>query len=348
MMMEDFDLENPLGLHLINHHHHHQISSLFDIESDHMPPHDYLQNLQISEADNNVHDSVRHEAVSLIMTHFSFRFTPPYLSYLAITYLDRFLSAQGIPERKPWLSRILAISCVSLALKMMGGTSSSDLSSSSSSSSVDMQNDDEGGGGGGGGGEIIFERKSIHRMELLILGVLKWRMRSVTPFSFINFFVSLFKFRDPPLTQALKARANHIILKLQADVSLLEYKPSIMAASSLLSACHTLFPLQFACFKKAISNCSNVDQDELVRCHDLVEEIVMEEYECIMDNRVCRSSITAVNVLDRKWSSSSSGDTTTLLGVGGGDEIISITTTPAPATETLRESKRRKTDCRRR
>ena len=56
-------------------------------------------------------------------------------------------------------------------------------------------------------------------MELLILDALKWRMRSITPFSFIHFFVSFFEVQDPPLTQALTARATEIIFKSQCGTS---------------------------------------------------------------------------------------------------------------------------------
>ncbi|XP_047306766.1 putative cyclin-D6-1 [Impatiens glandulifera] len=290
--MEEFDIENPLSLHLND-----QISSLFEIESDHIPSHNYSQILKTT--------SVRRESISLI-SHYCSNFTP-YLSYLAITYLDRFLSNQGIPESKPWVSRILAVSCVSLALKMR----------KTESSAIDIQNDN--------GGGVIFDTETIHRMELLILGVLKWRMRSITPFSFINFFISFFKLMDPSFTQSLKTRANDIIMKAQKnDMNYtLEYKPSIMAASALLSSCHELFPLQFSCFKNAISNCSYVNQEELYRCFDLVKEIAMEEYECVMD-RVCRSRLTPVNVLDEQWWSLSSSDEMTVIvgGDGGGSETV--------------------------
>lgn len=36
--------------------------------------------------------------------------------------------------------------------------------------------------------KYIFEAKTIQRMELLVLSVLDWRLRSVTPFSFLSFF----------------------------------------------------------------------------------------------------------------------------------------------------------------
>ena len=62
------------------------------------------------------------------------------------------------------------------------------------------------------GESFIFDMQTINRMELLILGALDWQIRSITPFSFIHFFISFFEHKDPPLTQALKYRA--ILLKV--------------------------------------------------------------------------------------------------------------------------------------
>lgn len=36
--------------------------------------------------------------------------------------------------------------------------------------------------------KFVFEPKTIQKMELLVLGVLNWRLRLVTPFTFISFF----------------------------------------------------------------------------------------------------------------------------------------------------------------
>lgn len=58
-----------------------------------------------------------------------------------------------------------------------------------------------------------FDMQTINRMELLILDALDWRMRSITPFSFVHFFISSFELKDPPLTQALKDRATQIIFQ---------------------------------------------------------------------------------------------------------------------------------------
>ncbi|KAG5596993.1 hypothetical protein H5410_038225 [Solanum commersonii] len=152
-------------------------------------------------------------------------------------------------------------------------------------------------------GGTIFDIETIKRMELLILGGLKWRMRSITAFAFINFFVSLFKFKDLPLQQALKARATEIIFTAQNEIKILQFKPSIISASALLSASHELFPLQFSCYKTTILNCSYVQKDDLLSCYDVIQEIAKKEYESILE--MVSSTSTPVNVLDvqMSWSS---------------------------------------------
>ncbi|XWS54267.1 hypothetical protein CRYUN_Cryun10bG0076100 [Craigia yunnanensis] len=275
----EFDLENPLAN--FNYFCPGSIPSLILVESDHMPTENYLKTLKARDLDI----SVRRKAISSI-SQFSFKFGS-FLSYLAINYLDRFLSSQGIPQPKTWVLRLLAISCVSLAAKMKKTEFS--------------LNDFQGDGG------FIFDAQTIERMEYLILGALKWRMRSITPFSFISFFISFFKLKDPPLRQALKARAVEIIFNAQIDIKLLEFKPSVIAASALLSASHELFPLQFPCFIKAISSCSYVNKENLLKCYNSMQGIAKEGYESVFD--MVSSSNTPSNVLDQHFSSSESETT---------------------------------------
>lgn len=37
----------------------------------------------------------------------------------------------------------------------------------------------------------LFEPKTIQRMELLVLATLNWRLRSVTPFDYLHYFISM-------------------------------------------------------------------------------------------------------------------------------------------------------------
>lgn len=265
----EFDLENPLkSLVELNFD---ALPSLFQAESDHMPTENYIRNLMSEVSDFNL----RREVISIIL-QFNYDFEPV-LCYLAINYLDRFLSSQGMPQSKPWIIRLLAVSCVSLAAKMK----------ETEFSMADLQ--PEGG--------LIFDAVTIQRMEVLILGALNWRMRSITPFSFIPFFISLFKIKDPQLIQALKARATEIILKAQTEIKILEFRPSIVAASALLSASHELFPMQIQSFKRNISKCSCVNSETLMSCYSIINDIAIGGY--ISVSGVAGSSETPVNVLDR-------------------------------------------------
>jgi beta-lactamase class D len=56
----------------------------------------------------------------------------------------------------------------------------------------------------------IFDAQAISKMELLILNALDC-MRSMTPFPFLDIFLSLFGLKDPPFIQALKCRTSKII-----------------------------------------------------------------------------------------------------------------------------------------
>ncbi|KAK9924655.1 hypothetical protein M0R45_033009 [Rubus argutus] len=281
----EFDLENPLT---ISHDiHSDSITSLFPIESDHMPSENYFQTLQAGNFDI----SVRREAMASISQICCN--SDNLLSYLAVNYLDRFLSCQGKLQPKPWIIKLLAISCVSLAAKMK----------KTDFSLLDFQSD----------GGIIFDTRTIERMEFLILGALKWRMRSITPFSFIPFFISLFKLEDPPLKQALKARATEIIFKAQNDMKLWVFKPSIIAASALLSASHELFPMQCPCFKKALSNCSHVNKGTLLQCYNCMQDSVVDGYDSVLE--VVSSSVTPANVLDHTFSSSAESGRTTVTSI---------------------------------
>lgn len=55
-------------------------------------------------------------------------------------------------------------------------------------------------------------------MEAVVLGALQWRMRSITPFSFIPYFTNLFNLDDQSLRKVLKDRASEIIFKSQNGI----------------------------------------------------------------------------------------------------------------------------------
>lgn len=119
----DFDLENPLSDLLDDHAD--SVASLFLIESDHMPSQNYFLTLQ----DGDFDISVRREAIAsvsqvqsfclfficfcgenlssifsvILNLCFFFQFScnfDPLVSYLAVNYIDRFLSRHGMLVNK--------------------------------------------------------------------------------------------------------------------------------------------------------------------------------------------------------------------------------------------------------
>ncbi|KAK8521208.1 hypothetical protein V6N13_077323 [Hibiscus sabdariffa] len=119
-----------------------------------------------------------------------------------------------------------------------------------------------------GDGGLVFDAPTIQRAEYLILGALKWS---------------------------------------KSSLKLVEFKPSIIAASALLSASHQHFPLQFPCFRKAISGCSYVNKENMLKCYDSIQEIRGLEEEDDRSMFDTDSSFSwSVNVLEQHLSSSES------------------------------------------
>ncbi|URE37431.1 Cyclin, N-terminal domain [Musa troglodytarum] len=213
------------------------ISALFAAEADH-----------IVSTVGAIDPSARRDAVSLVL-QFDCNLDP-FVACLAINYIDRYLSKREIPIEKPWIVRLLSISCLSLASKMK----------ETCKPLADFLREKD----------FVFDAQTIRRMELLVLEALDWRMRSITPFSFLRFFTSFFSPAQPPLLQALQAQATQILLKTQngnhAEMKVLEFKPSVVAASALLSAAYEFFPVQFPAFRSAVASCEFVNEEELREC----------------------------------------------------------------------------------
>ncbi|XP_022724114.1 putative cyclin-D6-1 [Durio zibethinus] len=270
--MEHFDLEDPFTS--LKENQSDTISALFSSESDHMPSQNCFQCLKTRD----FYVSLRQEAISLILQAQHSCNLDPFTPYLAVNYMDRFISRQEIPQGNPWVLRLLVIACISLAAKMK------EIHFSSSN----FQREEG----------FIFDAPAIQRMELLILDALNWRMRSITPFSFIRFFISLLELKDPPLTQALKERATNIILQARNEINLLEFKPSIIAASALLLASHELFPLQFPSFETSILSCEYVNKENLLKCFNVMQEMVINEIsKAIVDTVSSSSTSSLIRVL---------------------------------------------------
>ncbi|XP_062190588.1 cyclin-D6-1-like isoform X2 [Phragmites australis] len=226
----------------------------------------------------------------------------PRVAYLALNYVDRFLSKRQLPfEQQPWVPRLLAISCLSLAAKMQR---------IAAFSIADIQRDEE----------FIFDAATVQRMERVVLGALEWRARSVTPLAFLGFFLSACypPPRHPPqVVAAVKARAVDLLLRAQPEVKMAEFSPSVAAAATLLAATGEVAAANLPAFQAVVAACPFVNSEKLRECGEVIAAVCG-----VGPGRAAASDDTPVTVLGHNRSASSASESDWTVGSvanGGGD-----------------------------
>ncbi|XP_040382056.1 cyclin-D6-1-like isoform X2 [Oryza brachyantha] len=220
----EFDLENPFTSPADE-----PIASLLDAEGHHSP--------SVSAASS----AARREAAAFIseVRYDGELNVQPRVAYLALNYVDRFLSKRQLAGdgHNPWAPRLLAISCLSLAAKMQRAAAIS---------VADIQR-----------GDPMFGEATIRRMERMVLDALEWRARSVTPLAFLGFFLSSCfpQPRHQPLVDAIKARAVDLLLRVQPEVKMAEFSPSVAAAAALLTAAGEVAGAHLPAFQAGVAAC---------------------------------------------------------------------------------------------
>ncbi|XP_050129496.1 cyclin-D1-1-like [Malus sylvestris] len=241
------------------------IAEFIEGERHFVPGIDYLSRLHSQSLDV----TARADSVAWILKVQSYYGFQPLTAYLSVNYLDRFLYSRRLPQANGWPMQLLNVACLSLAAKMEEPLVPSLL---------DLQVE---------GAKFIFEPRTIRRMELLVLSVLDWRLRSITPFSFIAFFACKL---DPTATFIgfLISRATDIILSNIQDSSFLEYWPSCIAAAAILSAADEMPNLSLENPEHAESWCDGLSKEKIIGCYRLMQDLVVQN---------CRNKKSSPNVL---------------------------------------------------
>lgn len=78
----------------------------------------------------------------------------------------------GLQQGKGWPMQLLSVACLALAAKM---------EEISVPFLLDLQIVEP---------RFLFKPKTVQRMELMVLTVLNWRLRQITPFDFLHYFIS--------------------------------------------------------------------------------------------------------------------------------------------------------------
>uniref|UniRef100_A0ACD5YG26 Uncharacterized protein n=1 Tax=Avena sativa TaxID=4498 RepID=A0ACD5YG26_AVESA len=228
------------------------VAELIGGESDYSPRSDYPDRLRsrcIDPAD-------RADSVAWILKVQEYYGFLPLTAYLAVNYMDRFLSLHRLPQEDGWAMQLLAVTCLSLAAKMEETLVPSLLDLQIESST-----------------RYMFEPRTILRMELLVLTALNWRLRSVTPFTFIDFFACKVDPRGKHM-RYLIVRATQIILAATHDIEFLDHCPSSMAAAAVLCATAETPSLALVNPRLAVSWCIGLAEEGVRSCYKLMQQLV--------------------------------------------------------------------------
>ncbi|KAH6773141.1 hypothetical protein C2S52_003999 [Perilla frutescens var. hirtella] len=225
------------------------IARILDSEPHHMPHPDYIRLCQ----NRSIHLTSRQDSINSILkvhAHFEFK---PVTAFLSINYFDRFLAAHTLPETG-WPFQLLSMACISLAAKM---------EELHVPWLLDLQMLER---------AFVFEPRTIQRMELLVLATLKWRLRSVTPFDYLHYFISVLpsSAAASDFVSTLHSVASDIILNTTRVIDFMRFPPSVIAAAAVISAAGTAGADLPDTLDERINR-------EMVRsCHQLMEEYLLD------------------------------------------------------------------------
>jgi cyclin D1/2/4 len=229
------------------------IAGLLEDERKYLPKIEYIQRydtepLEVSAREKSV------QWILKVQRYFGFQ---PMTAYLAVSYLDRFLSTRGLQADTSggWPMQLLSVACLSLATKL-------EETAVPLLSQLQLVED----------ASLMFESVSIERMEVLILRTLDWRLRSVTPFHYIEIFAHKLDSAGY-CTDFLIARATDLISSNLKDASFLEYWPSCIAAAAILYVARDVPRLSFANVEHAQSWSDALDNDKILDCYQLTEQV---------------------------------------------------------------------------
>ncbi|KAL1539376.1 cyclin-D1-1-like isoform X1 [Salvia divinorum] len=207
--------------------------------------------------DQPIDASVRAEFVSWILKVQRYYGFQSLTAYLSVSYFDRFVCCHKLPKMSGWPLQLLSVACLSLAAKMEEPLVPSLL---------DLQVEDP---------KFSFEPRTIQRMELLVLSVLDWRLRSISPFCYLPFFALKI---DPSgtYTDFLATRAKEIIFSTIQETSFLGCRPSCIAVATMLCAANDLPLFSLITAQQAESWCDGLHKDEIMSCHQLIRQDVFK------------------------------------------------------------------------
>ncbi|KAK3016526.1 hypothetical protein RJ639_006849 [Escallonia herrerae] len=207
-----------------------------------------------SEMSKRLPKHARLDAINWVLNTRAFFGFHSRTAYLSLIYFDRFLSRRSIDNGNAWAIQLLSVACFSLAAKM-------EECNAPALSQYHVN-------------EYNFEGNVIQKMELLVLNTLDWKMGPVTPFAYLHYFIA--KFCGDTSPKELVSRAYELILAITKEINLMDHSPSVIAAASVLAACHGQLTREAMESKTSvISSWGSLDKEHILYCYNLLQEIEM-------------------------------------------------------------------------
>ncbi|CAH8315532.1 unnamed protein product [Eruca vesicaria subsp. sativa] len=179
-------------------------------------------------------------------------------AYIAISYLDLFLSKRfiGLQKDESWAIRLLSVASLSLAAKMEERVVPG----------LSQYPQDQ---------DFVFKTDVIRKTELLILSTLDWKMSLITPFHYLNYFISKISPTDQS-SELVLLRSSESLLALTKEISVTDYRQFIVAAATTLLASSSDIRLtreEMGNKFGSISWWSSNENDNVYSCYERMQEI---------------------------------------------------------------------------
>ncbi|ONH91963.1 hypothetical protein PRUPE_8G146700 [Prunus persica] len=230
------------------------LTRLIDSELNHMPSPNYISRLR----DRSIDVTARQDSINWILkVHAHYRFSP-LTAFLSINYFDRFLSSHSLPQHNGyWPFQLLSVACLSLAAKM---------EEPNVPFILDLQIFEP---------KFVFEPRTVQRMELRVMTILNWRLRSITPFDFLHHFIANLPSSS---SSSLFSASSDLILSTTRVIDFLGFSPSTIAAAAVLCAAEK--SVDFAAAEDSDAAASlfheRVNKEGARSCHQLMEEYLID------------------------------------------------------------------------
>ncbi|KAF5448289.1 hypothetical protein F2P56_028840 [Juglans regia] len=233
------------------------ISALVDSELLHFPIPDYLRRCR----DRSIDVTTRQDSIDWILkvhAYYNFR---PVTAFLSVNYFDRFLSSHSLLQPNGWPLQLLSVACLSLAAKM---------EEPQVPLLLDLQVFEP---------KFVFDPKTVQRMELRVMSLLNWRLRSVTPFDFLDYFISKLPSSSTPRSELFNlvfSACSDLILSTTRVVDFLGYAPSTLAAAAVLCATADASDSPVVDGKLPVVFHERVNKERVRSCHQLMVEYLTD------------------------------------------------------------------------